>query len=168
MARRRLNFAAIHARNDALAWEAIHSRKVPVNKHAGLAMSGRPANFQELADAVETSGQDYGFALSHFLDEFYLFRCADFFDIEPPTSLPAKERAFLAAMTEFLCHEFELPVPARTEKAEYFLEEEWDYVTELEEFPEELRDRVAKRRERATAEFLRHNIIFESRGLIRL
>jgi len=67
MPRRRPNFAAIHARMDALAWKAIHERKVPVDEHAGLAMSGRPANFQELADAVETSGQDYGFALSHFL-----------------------------------------------------------------------------------------------------
>lgn len=168
MPRRRPNFAAIHARMDAVAWKAIHERKVPVRKHSGLAMSGRPANFQELVDAVKKRGQDYGFALSHFLDEFYLFRSGDFFDIEPPTSLPAKERAFLAAMTAFLCHEFDLPFPAWTEKPEYFLEEEWDYVTDLEEFPEELRDRVAKRREKAAPEFLRHNIIFASRGLIRL
>jgi len=91
-----------------------------------------------------------------------------FFAVEPPASLPTKERAFLAAMTEFLCHEFDLPVPAWTEKPEYFLAEEWDYVTDLEEFPEALRDRVAKRRERATPEFRRHNIIFEAQGLIRL
>jgi hypothetical protein len=168
MPRRRPNFAAIHARMDARAWKAIHDRKIPARKHAGLALSGRPANFQELVDAVEQRGQDYGFALSHFLDEFYLYRSADFFAIEPPTSLPAKQRAFLAAMTELLCREFDMPIPAWTEKPEYFLDEEWDYVTDLEEFPEQLRDRVAKRRERATAEFLRHNIIFESRGLIRL
>jgi len=38
----------------------------------------------------------------------------------------------------------------------------------MPEFVEELRDRVDGRRARATPEFLKHNIIYQARGLLRL
>lgn len=168
MPRRRVNFARIHARNDALAWAAIHSRPAPTHDQFGLRYSGRPANFEELAEAVHQRGQEFDFALSHFLDEFYLFRRPSFFQKEPPASFGPKDRAFLAATAEFLCHEFGFEPPAWASREEYRLPAEWDYITDIPEFPEALRSRVAARRERATPEFLRHGIIFESRGLLRL
>jgi hypothetical protein len=164
---RHVNFAAVHARNDARAWAAIHERPIPTDAHCGLALSGRPANYAELQQAVE-SGQDLGFAFSHFLDEFYLFRNASFFAVEPPPFFGFRLRAFLAAVAEFLCHEFSLDVPAWVDQPEYALSEEWDWTADLENFPDELRDRVAQRRDRATPEFRKHNIIYESRNLIRL
>lgn len=166
--RRHLNFARIHARNDALAWAAIHSRPALTHDQFGLRHSGRPANFEELAEAIHERGQEFDFALSHFLDEFYLVRRPCFFAQEPPASLSQKERAFLAATAEFLCREFAIEAPAWINREEYRLPVEWDYITDIPEFPESLRDRVAARRERATPEFLRHGIIFESRGLLRL
>ncbi len=167
MLRRRLNFAAIHARNDAVAWKAIHTRNAPREEERGLKVSGRPANYVELAEAVR-AGQDRSFAFAHFLDEFYLFRQPSFFALEPPEEFPAKYRAFLAAVAEYLSHEFYLPVPEWSEKPEYFLAEEWDWVADAEDFPELLRKRIDRRRERATPEFRRRNILYEGRNLIRL
>jgi hypothetical protein len=166
--RRRLNFAKIHARNDALVWKAIRTRPVPKHNNIGLAFSRRPGDFAELAIAVFQRGDEFGYAFAHFLDEFYLFRRPNFFEKEPPASFSAKERAFLAATAEYLSREFQWEPPAWTEKPEYFLPEEWDYVADLSEFPEELRPRIDNRRKRATPEFLRHGIIYEARGLLRL
>jgi hypothetical protein len=168
MPRRRPNFTAIKARNDALAWKAIHSRPVPKEEHRGLRYSGRPANYDELEQAVVEHGQDYGYAFAHFLDEFYLFRRASFFAEEPPTSFDTRRRAFLAAVAEFLSQEFGLPIPAWTEKPEYFLAEEWDWVEDYPGFNEELRSRISRRRESATPAFRRRNILYEGRNLIRL
>jgi len=42
-----------------------------------------------------------------------------------------------------------LPLPAWTERPEYFLVEQWDYVRDIPEFPEALYDRVDERREQA-------------------
>lgn len=55
-----------------------------------------------------------------------------------------------------------------SEKPEYFLAEEWDWVADEEDFPELLRKRIDRRRERATPEFRRRNILYEGRNLIRL
>jgi hypothetical protein len=92
MPRRRLNFAAIKARNDAIAWKTIRSRPIPTSANFGLANSGRPANFVEIERAMVERGQDYGYAFDHFLDEFYLFRRASFFAEEPPTSFDTRRR----------------------------------------------------------------------------
>jgi hypothetical protein len=117
---------------------------------------------------VAEGGQEYGYAFAHFLDEFYLFRRGSFFTEEPPRSFSPRERAFLAAVAEFLSQEFGLPLPAWTEKPEYFLLEEWDWVSDIEGFPEALRVRIDGRRERATPAFRRRNILYEGRNLIRL
>jgi hypothetical protein len=167
MSRRRLNFAAIRLRNDALAWRAIHARDYPQTEPRGLKRSGRPANYPELGEAIAV-GQDRSYAFAHFLDEFYLFRRASFFAAEPPKESPVKYRVFLAAVAEYLSHEFGLPVPEWTEKPEYFLSEEWDWVADDASFPEALKNRIDRRRERATPEFRRRNILYEGRNLIRL
>lgn len=166
--RRRPNFAAIKKRNDAAAWATIHARPRPKKASGGLQSSGRPANYRELIEAVTDRGQEFGYAFAHFLDEFYLFRDVSFFSEEPPGQFVPSRRVFLAGVAEFLCHEFSLPVPAWTEKPEYFLDEEWDYVADFDEFPKELHDRINQRRERATPEFRRRNIIYEARNLLRL
>jgi len=168
MPRRHLNFARIHARNDALVWKAIRTRPLPKHANIGLAYSRRPGDFEELGVAVNERGEDYGYAFAHFLDEFYLFRRPSFFAKEPPASFSPKRRAFLAATAEYVSREFGREAPAWTSKPEYFLAEEWDFITDMPEFVEELRARVDRRRERATPEFLRHNIIYEARGLLRL
>lgn len=167
MTRRRPNFEKIHARNDALVWKAIRSRPIPKHSRIGLVHSGRPGNFEELGRAV-AEGQKYGYAFAHFLDEFYLFRQPSFFEREPPSEFDPHRRAFLAAVAEYLSHQFDWEPPDWTNKPEYFLTEEWDYLADFDEFPEELRNRIDSRRSRATPEFLRHNIIYEARNLLRL
>jgi hypothetical protein len=112
--------------------------------------------------------QDYGHALAHFLDEFYLFRQASFFSEEPPATFDTRRRAFLAAVAEFLSQEFGLPVPAWTEKQEYFLAEEWDWIEDHPGFNEELHFRISRRRASATPAFRRRKILYEGRNLIRL
>lgn len=151
-----------------MVWNAIRTRPLPKHSNIGLKFSRRPGDFEELAIAVFERDDDYGYAFAHFLDEFYLFRRPSFFAKEPPPSFNPKDRAFLAATAEYLSREFGWEAPAWTSKSEYFLAEEWDYVVDLPEFPEELRLRIAHRRERATPEFLRHGIIYEARGLLRL
>jgi hypothetical protein len=168
MIRRRPNFTAIKARNDAIAWKAIQSRPLPTSTHFGLANSGRPANFVEIERAMVEREQAYGYACDHFLDEFYLFRRQSFFAEEPPASLDRRRRAFLAAVAEFLSGEFQLPLPEWTEKPEYFLAEEWDWVEDQPDFNDELRARISRRRESATPAFRRRNILYEGRNLIRL
>lgn len=149
---------------DQMAWSKIVARKPSSNLHCkGLARSGRAANFEELAvDVVRRHGFQSPFA--DFLDEFYVFKSADFFDKEPPMCFSAKARALLAGTAEFLCHFMNLPVPSWTEKPEYFLPEEWDRTGDLLKNHEN----VEVRRSKATPEFKRRNILFNARGLIRL
>lgn len=168
MARRRLNFAKVYARNDALVWNAIRTRPLPKHSNIGLAYSRRPGDFEELGTAVLERGEDYGYAFAHFLDEFYLFRRPSFFAKKPPEEFGPRRRAFLAATAEYLSHQFGWEPPAWVNEPEYFLAEEWDFITAMAEFVEELRPRSANRRQRATPEFLHHNIIYEARGLLRL
>lgn len=70
MTRRRPDFDKIHARNDALVWQAIRSRPAPTRYRLGLNFGGRPANFEEMSIAVHEWKQGFDYALSHFLDEF--------------------------------------------------------------------------------------------------
>lgn len=120
-------------------WEAIRSRPIPNSGHYGLGKSGRPANFDEMGTAVFDRKQDFDFALSHFLDEIYLFKNPHFLDREPPASFSQKDRAFLAATAEWLAGQFAWEPALWIDKPEYFLPEEWDYLADLPEFPEALR-----------------------------
>jgi hypothetical protein len=151
-----------HARLDAIAWATIHSRPIPKSDPVP------PRNFAELGQA---EGPEFSEAVDTFLERFYSYRSRwgeKFFEVEPPLSFTPEYRAFLAAMTEFLCHEFNLPVPEWTENLEYFLGEEWDAALDLEEFPWVAVIPIEDRRERAAPEFLRRGIVFPSRGLIRV
>jgi len=103
---RRLNFARVHARNDALVWQAIRSRPLPKHANIGLKFSRRPGDFEELGVAVLERGEDYGYAFAHLLDEFWLFRQPRFFEKEPPLAFGSQRRAFLAATAEYLSREF--------------------------------------------------------------
>ena len=51
MVKRRPNFASIKARNDKLAWKAIHSRPIPSRPTVGWQRARRP-DYRELADAI--------------------------------------------------------------------------------------------------------------------
>jgi hypothetical protein len=151
-----------HARLDAIAWDTIHSRPTPKSDPVP------PRNFAELGQG---EGPEFAEAVDTFLERFYSYRsrCGEkFFEVEPPLSLRSEYRAFLAGMTEFLCHEFKLRVPDWTEKQEYFLTEEWDAALDLDEFPWVAVIPIEDRREQAAPEFMRRRIVFPSRGLIRV
>jgi hypothetical protein len=152
-----------HAHLDAIAWRTIHERPLPKSDPVP------PRNFAELRQG---EGPEFAEAVDTFLERFYSHRsrCGEkFFEVEPPLSLRSEYRAFLAGMTEFLCHEFKLPVPQWTEKKnEYFLKTEWDAALDLDEIPWVAVIPIEDRRERSAPEFLRRGIIFPARGLIRV
>jgi hypothetical protein len=162
---RRLNFAKIHARNDALAWKAIRTRPRPKEPPRGIDHGGRPADLAELGRAV-LMGSEFWSAFESFLRNFYLYRDPSFLAKEPPEFLDRKIQAFLAGTVEFLAEQLDLAIPGWVEKPQYFLEEEWDYVSGLPEFPPELAVRIDNRRRRATAAFRHRNILYEGRNLI--
>ena len=108
----------LHARLDVIAWATIHSRPIPTSDPVP------PRNFAELGQA---EGPEFAEAVAAFLERFYSYRsrCGEkFFEVEPPLTLRPEYRAFLAAMTEFLCHEFHIAIPEWNEKLEYFLTKE--------------------------------------------
>jgi hypothetical protein len=156
---------------DKMAWEAIfRRRRPPAGSNKGLARSGRSADYQELEVAAKELGLQHAFL--EFLDEFYDYRTADFFEKEPSQFFSPTYRAFLAGVAEFFCHQFSLTVPEWTEKPEYFLPEEYDRKADL------LRDLIGDTerddsylpdlRAKTAEEFRRRNILYEARGLIRL
>lgn len=112
---------------------------------------------------------EFAEALDGFLERFYSWRCASFFEHEPPEALRPEYRAFLAALAEFLCRKYGLPVPEWTEKKpEYFLAVEWDPVLEMDEIPVTALTPIETLRERAAPEFRRRGILFAGRNLIRV
>ena len=114
------------------------------------------------------AGADYGYAFAHFLHEFYLYRQASFFAEEPSRQVfDQRQRSFLAAMAELQCHKLFLPVP-HLDRKRGVLQDEWDWVRDIEGFNEQFRARVDRRRKQASPEFRRHNILYEGRNLLRL
>jgi hypothetical protein len=69
---------------------------------------------------------------------------------------------FLAALTEFLCKEFQIIPPSWINREEFILKIEWDAMLDLDEFPWMAVVSIEERRERAAPEFLKRNIVFES------
>jgi hypothetical protein len=149
--RRRLNFARIHARGDALAWATI-DRRVPASGPMGLGATGRAANFTQLEEVLRR-GTEYGYAFSEFLDEFYCFRRAEIFAEPPSDYFNLKQRAFFAALAEYMSIRLHLAVPDWVHASEFTLAEVWD--------------REATRAD-ADPVFLRHGIVYNVRNLIRL
>jgi hypothetical protein len=147
---------------DKKAWVILAERTPSTGKPDGFARSGRPANFQELADAEESYG-DYSHAWSEFLHEFYRFKTADFFAIEPPTLFSPGRRALLAGVAEALCTRFGLPVPEWTSKPEYTLNEPWDPSEEMAAVMP-----IEERMTYASPVFRKRNVVFKERYLIAL
>jgi hypothetical protein len=110
---------------DDLGWTSIINRRPTLPEHKGLAVSGRPKNFAELEQLVRSDTKDFTLAWGMFLDEFYLFKTADFFAIEPTNFFPPQTRAFFAGVVEYLGHRLGVEVPGWVEKPEYFLPEYW-------------------------------------------
>ncbi len=139
---------------DDMAWAQIHARPVPkgvLAEHYGLKISGRPASFPELEQMIQQK-DDFVLAFCMFLDEFYLFRRAEFFATEPTVFFDAKTRAWLAGVVEYLCHRFGLAVPEWVEKPEFFLSTPWKKSHD----------------DTGEPEFKRRNVFYNPRHLTRL
>jgi len=149
---------------DKIAWETIHARPLPKGKPRGVAYVNRPANYKELADLI-AMGVESEIAWSEFLHEFVLYRQVGFFAYPPPDSFSPEYGALLAGAAEFLCQEFDLPVPIWVHYPQFTLDELWEPEEWM--FPEDAEFRK-RRIQKAHPLFLKHNVIFESRNLITL
>jgi hypothetical protein len=103
--------------------------------------------------------------VGEFLHEFYRHKSASFFTEPPSTNLSPGYRAMLAGVAEYLSRRFALPVPEWTNLPEFFLDQEWDSLSEVLPDIDQYRK---ERRARADEAFLRRNVIYESRSLIAL
>lgn len=152
-------------RLDKIAWHTIHTASVVRDEEpSGYAKSKRPANYTEFGQMIKDTGDD-DLAFSEFLHEFYRFRTASFFAERPPEFLSPSWRALLAGTAEFLSEEFNLPVPEWVHEPQYTLPEAWDPWADILPDGETFRELSISL---AHPTFLKHNVIFESRNLIRL
>jgi hypothetical protein len=144
------------------AWQVIASQKIKSGPR-GLDVTGRPANYRELGEALKT--KNWELAWGDFLHEFYAFRDASFFFEEPPVQLSPTYRVLLAGVAEYLCKKFEMPCPEWVEKSDYFLDELRDWHEELVPEPEltQLRE---EHKAQSDPAFIRRNLIFPVRALI--
>jgi hypothetical protein len=149
---------------DQLAWAIIEEQTPRKGLPPGYAASGRPSNFQELADMIAATG-DFELAWSEFCHEFYRYKSASFFAVEPPKSFSPERRAMLAGVAEYLSDRFGLPVPEWTSHREFFLDHVWDPWEDILPDMEQYRD---ERRARSHPAFLKRNVIYEPRNLISL
>lgn len=155
---------------DAIAWKVLEEKVPCAGPPPGYPASPRPANFAELGQMIEDTG-DLEHCWGGFLHNFYLYKSESFFAVPPPSSFKPEHRAWLAGVAEYLSLRFGLPVPAWTEEPEFFLSEEWDFASETFLFAEMLIDMKPYREERRAIShdaFLRRNVIFEPRALITL
>jgi hypothetical protein len=164
---------------DRTAWATIDQLPQYPVQSAGLAQSGRPKSFPEFEELLRR-GIDRDCALSMFLHEFYPHRHPSFFEEPPSPQLSDINRAALAGTAEWLCHRFGYDVPAWTEEPEFFLKsernwfEDWDTSDPEGVILREVFDPkfIASIREdsikRSAQEFLRRNLLFPVRGLIRI
>jgi hypothetical protein len=135
----------------------------PLHAPAGLAASGRPANYVELARLSER--RDPELAWSEFLHEFFHYRQASFFAAPPPHYFSPQRRALLAGVAEYLCQRYGLPVPEWVNEPEFFLPEIWDPWEDICPDMEETRP---GRIERTPEAFRKRNVVYEDRNLITL
>lgn len=143
---------------DAIAWKSIHDRKPRSGPPEGR---DRANNYRELETLVREGKRPYDLAFLEFLDNFYSYKSVDFFEAEPSDFFTLEVRAFLAATTEFLCKDFNLPVPDWVFKPEYILAKPYD-ASGMSKFG------IFYRLEDSNEEYRRRNVIFQARGLIRL
>ena len=96
----------------------------------GYKKTGRPANYRELGELL-AAGVEFEFAWGDFLHEFYAHQMPELFLEPSPEILSPEYRAQLAGAAEFLSIEFELPMPLWISRPEFFLDHEWDILSEL-------------------------------------
>jgi hypothetical protein len=164
---------------DRTAWRTIDQLPQYPVRSAGLAKSGRPKSFPELEKQLRM-GIDFDCALSMFLHEFYQHRDPSFFAEPPSQQLSDIKRAALAGAAEWLCHRFGYDVPAWTEEPEFVLKSERNWFEDWDtsdpdgiilkkvfdpEFIVSIRQDSIKR---SAQEFIRRNLLFPVRGLIRI
>lgn len=94
----------------------------------------RPGTLAEVANLVRDRRQAFDFALSEFLDEFYLHpeRRQAMIDVEPLPLAAERQHAFLGAVGEHLARRWGLAIPAWTEHSSRFLKRPW-FTTPLED-----------------------------------
>lgn len=136
---------------DRMAWKSILNRRSTMPGHKGLKISGRPQNFAELEEMIR-SGRDPVLAFAEYLDELYLHKTADFFEVEPATFFDAKTRAFYAGLVEYLGHRLGIAVPPWVEKPEFFLPHPYRKSQD----------------DTAEPEFRRRNVLFNPRHILRV
>jgi hypothetical protein len=151
------------ARLDAIAWDVMDKITARSAPPSGLAASGRPANYAELAEL--SSRWDHELAWSEFLHEFFRYKQASFFAVPPPRSFSPQRRALLAGVAEYLCTRYSLPIPEWVNAPEFFLHDFWDPWEDLCPDMEEFRQ---GRIERSPEAFLKRRVVFEARNLITL
>lgn len=147
---------------DQIAWDTIHKMASLLNTPSGLKASGRPLNYEELAEL--TSRKDFQFAWPEFLHEFFRYKRALFFALPPPDMFRREYRALLVGVAAYLSAEFGLPA-AWVDDPEYTLTEPWD---QWEDLCPDMAETREYRAERISQAFRKRNIIYEARNLITL
>lgn len=159
---------------DQLCWEILDSKLR--DSHTSENTPKRPANYTELEWAImgylsSPSETDlpwgwpaFEHSWANFLDEFFERLSADFFAARPPVSFPQKYQALLAGAADYLCTRYDLDLPDWIDDEQYCLSCLCDWTLDLPE----LRSTRFRRCQRADPVFLKRNLIFEARGLIRL
>jgi hypothetical protein len=150
-------------RLDSMAWEVIDKTGHHSTPPSGLAASGRPANYAELAEL--SARWDHELAWSEFLHEFFRYKQATFFAVAPPRSFSPQRRALLAGVGEYPCTRYSLPVPESVHDPQYTLPEPRDLWEDLCPDMEETRQ---GRIERSPEVLLKRNVVYEARNLITL
>lgn len=148
---------------DAIAWDIIDKTAGRPTPPPGLAASGRPCNYEGLAEL--SARWDHELAWSEFLHEFFRYKQASFFDVPPPRSVSLQRRALLAGVAEYLCTRYSLPIPEWVNAPEFFLHDFWDLWEDLCPDMEEF---SLGRIERSPEAFLKRRVVFEARNLITL
>lgn len=144
---------------DKIAWTILKEKEpVPLEDS-----SVRPRNYKELQALLEQSN-DFERAWSEFLHSFFLHQDPSQLVYPSPKSLSPRWQALLAGTAEWLAHEFNLPQPPWVYAPQYFLEEEWDVASDWID----LSDSLNSRRACTEPEFLKRNIVFDTRNLITL
>jgi hypothetical protein len=166
------NPASTRRETDDLCWVVMASKLRPGERSLGLQDSGvRPKNYKELGEWIRR-GWDWDLGLREFLNEFLLFRHADFFACEPLDMFSDVQKAFLAGMAEYLSRVYGLAIPSWVQKPEYFLSyrtpltdgtELGDFQLKLMQESDEYAFLLAAQ---TPPEFLKRNILAPARSLI--
>lgn len=83
-------------------------------------------NYRDLWEVAQAA--DFPHAWSEFLHGFFNWKDAEAFAFPPPAGLGQEWCAILAGAAEYLCHRYGLPVPAWTEKPQYFLTGPFEFL----------------------------------------